>query len=90
VTEPQISGTSRLESHEWSGASAPLAGGNQLQAIREKAERDLLLATLARNNNNRSKTAAELGISRVTLYKRLERLGIGPGPLDQMASGGVS
>jgi DNA-binding NtrC family response regulator len=90
VAGPQVSGAGCLESNELSGATARLAGGNQLQAIREKAERDLLLATLARNNNNRSKTAAELGISRVTLYKRLERLGIGPGPLDQMAAGGVS
>ena len=72
------------------GMTAHVASGNQLQAIREKAERDLLLATLARNNNNRSKTAVELGISRVTLYKRLERLGIGPGPIDQVAPGGAS
>lgn len=90
VAGSQVSGAGCLESSELSGATARLAGGNQLQAIREKAERDLLLATLARNNNNRSKTAAELGISRVTLYKRLERLGIGPGPLDQMAAGGIS
>jgi DNA-binding NtrC family response regulator len=39
-------------------------------------EKDRLLHVLRKNGNNRSRAAQELGISRVTLYKRMERLGI--------------
>jgi two-component system response regulator AtoC len=51
---------------------------NRLQVARNEAERRLLVESLERNGQNRTRTAAELGISRVTLYKRMERLGIFP------------
>jgi DNA-binding NtrC family response regulator len=56
----------------------PQAAGqvNQLAEARTEAERAVLLAALRQNNYNRTKTAATLGISRVTLYKRLERFQI--------------
>ncbi len=46
---------------------------NQFAVARKEAERELLVETLRKNNNNRSKTAADLGVSRVTLYKLLAR-----------------
>lgn len=50
--------------------------GNRLAGARKLAEREMLLATLRATNNNRTKAAAALGVSRVTLYKRMERLNI--------------
>jgi DNA-binding NtrC family response regulator len=38
----------------------------------EEVEREHILAALTRNNSNRTATAAELGISRRTLYYKLE------------------
>ena len=46
----------------------PFPIGTTLQEI----EKSAILATLARENGNRSKTAAVLGISRVTLYTKLD------------------
>jgi two-component system, NtrC family, response regulator HydG len=49
---------------------------NELAAARRHAERKHLADALQRNNNNRSHAALELGISRVTLYKKLHRHGL--------------
>ena len=49
---------------------------NKLASARMAAERRQLLDALERNDNNRSKTAIDLGISRVALYKRLRKLRI--------------
>jgi DNA-binding NtrC family response regulator len=46
-------------------SSRPLAGSD--------AERDLLLSTLQRNHSNIARTARELKVSRVTLYRMLHR-----------------
>lgn len=54
----------------------PATPGNQLAGARKLAEREMLLATLRATNNNRTKAAAALGVSRMTLYKRMERLNI--------------
>jgi DNA-binding NtrC family response regulator len=54
---------------------------------KEASELSMLQQALERNNHNRLKTAAELGISRMTLYKKLRRYGLlapgsrGPSPL---------
>ena len=40
------------------------------------AERERIEEALERNGNNRLRAAAELGISRMTLYKKLRRLGL--------------
>jgi two-component system response regulator AtoC len=40
------------------------------------AEARHIAAALQKNNNNRSRTASELGISRETLYKKLHRYGL--------------
>lgn len=44
--------------------------------IKSKTDSDTLLAVYRRNNGNISRTAAELGMSRNTLYKRLKALGL--------------
>jgi DNA-binding NtrC family response regulator len=73
--------TSNANHPSFNGA-VPLAAdegrrrGNQFVAARQVAERELLIETLIKNNNNRSKTAAALGVSRVTLYKLLAKLDI--------------
>lgn len=48
--------------------------GNKLADARIEAERKQVIDSLRRNDNNRSKTALELGISRAALYKRLHKL----------------
>jgi DNA-binding NtrC family response regulator len=49
---------------------------NHLEGARKEAERKRLLEALNRHNNCRSDAAAELGISRVTLYKKLHAYGL--------------
>jgi len=49
---------------------------NGLAEARRDAERRSLVETLHRNGNNRTNTASELGISRVTLYKKLRKHGL--------------
>ncbi len=49
--------------------------GTNLESSRQNAEMLAISQALAKNGNNRSKTAAELGISRVTLYKKLHKYG---------------
>lgn len=47
-----------------------------LKDARELLEKDLIIKALARNENKLAKAAAELGISRPTLYDLMEKLGI--------------
>jgi two-component system, NtrC family, response regulator len=48
-----------------------------LKEAREAVERKLILTTLAKNQDNMTRTAEELGISRPTLYELMEKLGLG-------------
>ncbi len=50
-----------------------------LKEAREKLEKDLLVKALARNKGNVTKVAAELGISRPTVYDLMEKAGISNG-----------
>ncbi len=50
--------------------------GNRLAQTRSKAERAELIQALEQHENNRTRTAAYLGISRVALYKRLRKFHI--------------
>jgi two-component system NtrC family response regulator len=55
------------------------AGGKEclvLKDAREILEKDLILKAIARNENNLTKAASDLGISRPTLYDLMEKLGI--------------
>ncbi len=51
---------------------------NALELQRQVAatEKDVIAQALIRNNYNRTKTAKELGISRVTLYNKMKRYGL--------------
>jgi two-component system response regulator HydG len=49
---------------------------NGLERARKEAEVQRLHAALDRHDSNRTAAAAELGISRVTLYKKLHRYGL--------------
>jgi two-component system NtrC family response regulator len=48
-----------------------------LKEAREELERDLIQRTLRKHNGNMTRTAAELQVSRPTLYELVEKLGIG-------------
>ena len=50
--------------------------GQGLKEACEALERDIVNRTLARNKGNLTRTAAELGISRPSLYDLMEKLGI--------------
>lgn len=58
--------------------SAPLCThpANALAAARIEAERQRLTSSLNRNHNNRKMAAADLGVSRTTLYKKLRQYGL--------------
>lgn len=53
-----------------------ITAGNELAAARNGSELERLLKALRDHNQNRTEAAAELGISRVTLYKKLHRYGL--------------
>jgi two-component system response regulator HydG len=59
-----------------------------LAASRDVVEREQIAAALERNSNNRLRAAAELGISRMTLYKKLHKFGLMPAA--RLAVGGAS
>jgi len=55
------------------------AGGKEclvLKDARETLETELIIKAIARNENNLTKAASDLGISRPTLYDLMEKLGI--------------
>ena len=52
------------------------AKSNQLEWVRRESERNCVAEALQRHNDNRTKAAIDLGISRVTLYKKLRRHGL--------------
>ncbi len=56
--------------------ASPGAGVNGLDRVKQRAELDRLIATLDRHQNNRTRAAIELGISRVTLYRKLHYYGL--------------
>ncbi|HGG60372.1 MAG TPA: sigma-54-dependent Fis family transcriptional regulator [Gammaproteobacteria bacterium] len=47
-----------------------------LQEIREAAERKAIISALRRNRDNIAATARQLGVSRVTLYKLIDKYGL--------------
>jgi DNA-binding NtrC family response regulator len=57
------------------GAKSEVAAWTLAQKVAQ-SERELLEDALKANDNNRTKTARALGISRVGLYKKMQRLGM--------------
>jgi DNA-binding NtrC family response regulator len=57
-------------------AYTPPGATGILVQTKEEAEALCIAEALRRNNNNRLRAAAELGISRMTLYKKLHRYGL--------------
>ncbi len=55
------------------GSSLQPQPSRNLSATKAEAEATLIRSVLQKHRNNRSRTAAELGISRETLYKKLHR-----------------
>jgi DNA-binding NtrC family response regulator len=53
----------------------PVASPSTLAQSKDEAERARIAEALERNGNNRLRAAAELGISRMTLYNKLHKLG---------------
>ncbi len=65
-------------------------GALNLRAVRERAERDALRHALARVENNVSRAAKLLGVSRPTIYDLMKRYAIGPGAEPTSAKGSGS
>ena len=63
-------------SAEAAAPSSEPAASSSLQARRDDAEREAVLEALRRAGQNRTRAARLLGVSRRTLYNRLESLGI--------------
>jgi DNA-binding NtrC family response regulator len=57
-------------------ASPPAVEAGPLARAKEAAEAQRISAALQKHNNNRQRAASELGISRMTLYKKLHRYGL--------------
>ncbi|MGL6176659.1 MAG: helix-turn-helix domain-containing protein, partial [Vibrionaceae bacterium] len=53
---------------------------HSLRKIREQSERDALLAVLENNNGQVSAAAKELGVSRATMYRLLNKHSLIPAP----------
>lgn len=70
IVGPSNDASVRLET---SVASAPSSLGRQIAYT----ERDIIEQTLSKNNFSRTKTAKALGISRVTLYNKMKKYGMG-------------
>jgi DNA-binding NtrC family response regulator len=73
-TGPQAPATSPEGVGTSPSADRPLEG--TLSQAKEEAEAARIVAALERHNNNRLRAAAELGVSRMTLYKKLHRYGL--------------
>ena len=53
--------------------------GRGLREAREALDRHLIRQALARHKGNITKAAADLGVSRPTLYELMDKLGVGEG-----------
>ena len=62
--------------HSMAASSLASQSGQSLETMMDSVERELLIPAIRRNGGNLRKTAEELGIHRVTLYKKMEKHGI--------------
>jgi transcriptional regulator with PAS, ATPase and Fis domain len=75
-----------VREHQPAVRMVPVEQPDSLRHNREATERQVIVRALATNGYNRSRTALALGISRVTLYKKMRAYGL----LDSNARHGVS
>jgi DNA-binding NtrC family response regulator len=54
----------------------PVAARATLAESKDQTERAIIAEALERNGQNRLRAAADLGISRMTLYKKLHKYGL--------------
>ena len=54
----------------------PAGGGGSLQQALQTPEKQIIVQTLKANKGNRQSTAAQLGINRTTLYKKMKKYGL--------------
>ncbi len=80
VQRALIMGEHRLVTPEDLGLSMPddLSNVVNLSSARAAAEKEMIQLTLKAHDNNVSRAARELGVSRVTLYRLMDKLDIGP------------
>jgi DNA-binding NtrC family response regulator len=60
--------------------SLPIPSEGSVAAARDRAERDMILATLARNGGEITAAARELQVSRTTMWRLMKKHAIGPEP----------
>jgi DNA-binding NtrC family response regulator len=65
-------------------SATPPPPGEGLAAAKQEAEIARIADALRRNGNNRLRAAAELGISRMTLYKKLHKYGLMSAEMDRV------
>ena len=66
----------QLAAHGGDSLTAAPVEGDSLENAMDKVEKDLIAAALARCGGNRTMAAAELGISRFSLLRRMQRHGL--------------
>ena len=75
-----VSGTDTLDADDFKKQSGQDTGNSKMQDISgltlEEVERERILQALKQYDNNMSQVAAALGVSRPTLYRRLEKYNI--------------
>ena len=59
------------------GSTFKKYAGQGLREARDALDGDFIQRAISRNNGNITQAAAELGVSRPTLYEMMEKLGIG-------------
>ena len=57
-------------------AAAPASAEGSVAAARERAEREMIVATLARNHGEVSAAAREMQVSRTTMWRLMKKHGI--------------
>lgn len=74
ITAAHVNGNGNGNGHHGSAESTDEAG--RLSDQVDRFEQLVIERTLARHGNHRKDTAAELGISRVTLYNKMKKFGM--------------
>ena len=77
VAQGTVLETGDLSEEVLASRSAPPAGEGTVAAARERAERDMIVATLARHHGEISSAARELQVSRTTMWRLMKKHGIG-------------